>query len=135
MSPSPLLSIRRNQAGPAWAPRGHRGGPGRRLAPAQVDLDVVGDLLGRDPAVAVAVAGREPGGGRKDLAGAEAAVAVEVQEAEQGSPLVRPGQGEPVPGPEGAEGGVLGDLARIDLAVAVTVDRLEQGRPGGRAGC
>ena len=98
-SPSRFRSILRNQAGPTAGLKGggamladSRGGHAavggdreqrREVATGQGELDVVRDLLGGDPAVAVAVARRDPGEGVEHLAGAELAVAVEVEHPEQ----------------------------------------------------
>src|SRR5262249_44797413 len=69
----------------------------RQPAAGDDELDVIGDLIGIDATVTVAVPGRDALDGPHDLAGAEPTVAVGVEDAED-RPAVVPDRGdEPAP--------------------------------------
>ena len=91
---------------------------------------MVGDLLGGDPAVAVAVARRDPGEGVEHLAGAELAVAVQVEHAEDCPALVGGRQRQPALRRDGPRRHVVVQLARVELAVTVSVEGAEEAAQG-----
>ena len=96
------------------------------LAPADRQLVVVGDLVGADLAVAVAVPRRDPRDRASDLADAEMAVAIQIHDGEDRPALVGDRQDHLAPRGLRLLIDERVDLLHVELAVAVRVHRVEQ---------
>ena len=137
MSPSPLRSILRNQDGPAGtaleagedtilaaANAGHA--DSGNLAPADRHLVVVGDLVGADVAVTVAVPRRDPSNRIPDLTHRETAVAIEIHDGEDRAPLIGDREHHLTSRGVGLLIDELVDLLHVKLSVAVRIHRVKQ---------
>ena len=143
MSPSRLRSILRNQDGPAAAARSAGADiilaaanadmpTAGDLAPADRQLVVVGDLVGADLAVAVAVPRRDARDRVADLAHAETAVAIQIHDREDRTALI--GDREDHLAPRGLRLLIdeRVDLLHVQLAVAVARPSCRTARRTGR---